>query len=227
MALCIIALIWLVAALSPSQASQENNGPSATDASYLSCTVWNGHRWTEPTARSARTPLMQSSSGMRAYAEVKVVIKGESCENTTTLKVAAAVGEKFKTVYTKTDNGNGMRLVGWSPNGDKLLAEVNLWEYETDRGWSHAGLIYDASSNSVKEISELDDALSRHFGPDCEFEQSIQGWKSNEQILVEVSKSPPNETYEQHFCVEHPVTFLFDLRNMTLKDYQRQALEKR
>ncbi len=170
---------------------------------------------------------MQSPKGMRAYAEVKVLLEGGSCENTTTLHVATAVGGKFKTVYTKTGNGNGIRLVGWSPNGDKLLAEVNLWEYETDLGWSHVGLTYDASSDSVKEIPELDDALSQHFGPDCEFEQSIQGWKSSEQILVKVSKSPQDESYEQHFCVEHPVTFLFNLRNMTLKDYQRQPLEKR
>jgi hypothetical protein len=158
---------------------------------------------------------------MRAYAEVKVVIEGGSCENTTTLHVATAAGGKFKTVYTKTGNGNGIRLVGWSPDGDKLLAEVNSWEYETDRGWGHVGLIYDVSSDSAKEIPGLDEALSRHFGADCEFERSIQAWRGNEQILVKVTKSPPNETYEQHFCVESPVIFLFNLRTTTLQGFAR------
>jgi hypothetical protein len=170
---------------------------------------------------------MQSPKGMRAYAEVKVLLEGGSCENTTTLHVATGPTGRFKTVFTKTGDGNGIRLIGWSPSGDKLLAEVNLWEYETDLGWSHVGLIYDALSNSAKEIPELDEALSQHFGPDCEFERSIQAWKSNELILVKVSKSPLDESYEQHFCVERPITFLFNLQNETLQDHQRQPLEKR
>lgn len=170
---------------------------------------------------------MQSQKGMRAYAEVKVVIEGGSCENTTTLYIATGPAGTFKTVFTKTGNGNGIRLIGWSPNGDKLLAEVNLWEYETDTGWDHVGLIYDASSDSAREIPALDEALSRHFGTDCEFEESIQAWKSDEQILVKVSKSPLDETYEQHFCVERPVTFLFNLRTKTLQGNPHAPLERR
>jgi hypothetical protein len=118
-------------------------------------------------------------------------------------------------------------LIGWSPNGDKLLAEVNLWEYETDTGYSHATVLYDAASDSTKEIPELNHALLKNFGSDCEFEHTIQGWKDNEQILVKVSKSPEDDSYEQHFCVDRPRLFVFDLENNILQMYRRQTPKKR
>ncbi len=225
----ILGLVWLTVAFNPSQAAQENNQPrvSATDTSYLSCTVWNGHEWTKPTARSARTPVIQSPKGMRAYAEVKVAIENGACENSTTLHIAHGVGGRFKSVYTKTRGGNGIHLRGWSPSGDELLGEVNLWEYKTDRGYDHGAVVYDAASDSAKEIPELNHALLQHFGPDCEFEHEIQGWKNNEQILVKVSKSAEDDSYEQHFCVERPRLYVFDLQTKALQFYQRQTPKKR
>jgi len=89
-----------------------------------------------------------------------------------------------------------------------LLAEVNLWRYESE-GFSHAVVVYDASTRLAKEV-DPDTALSRHFGSNCEYELSVESWKTDEQIIVKALKSPQDESYEQHFCVKTPQRFLFD-----------------
>jgi hypothetical protein len=208
------------------QAPATSSGPrvSATGTPYLSCTAWTGKNWTSPTARSSRTPEIESPKGFLAYAEVRVIVKDGSCENTTTLYVASGSGQPFKIAYTKAPsdrNGNGIRLIGWSPNGDKLLAEVNLWDNESDSGFEHVALVYDASTNMAKEVHP-DRALSRRFGPNCEFELAIESWKADGDIVIKVSKSPETEQYEQHFCVKEPRTFVFDLQKEIVKDESQE-----
>jgi len=198
---------------------------SATDPAYLSCTVWNGNRWVGPATRSARTPIMESPKGFRAYAEVTAAVHGASCENKIKLYVSTEGDKDFKIVYTKEysqNQGNGIRLVGWSPSGDKLLAQVNSWEYETDLGYGHIALIYDARAGSAKEINALGEALSRHFGSGCEFEPGLEGWGTNNQLLVKISKTPEDDSYEQKFCVEHPILLVFDLQKGTIQSSQKQ-----
>jgi hypothetical protein len=193
---------------------------SAMDPAYLSCTVWTGKEWTKPAARSARTPQLASSKGFRAYAEVKVEVDADgSCDNTSILYVASADGGQFQPISMKTpstSDGNGIRLIGWSPSGDKLLLEVTLWKYETDLGFDHVVVIYDAVAHSVKEDRKLDDALTHHFGPDCEFKISARGWKTDLQILVRISRTPESDEYEQHFCVKQPLTLTYNIQTNTL-----------
>jgi hypothetical protein len=50
----------------------------------------------------------------------------------------------------------------------------------------------------------LDQALLRHFGSKCEFEDSLQTWVGDEQVLTKVSKTAEDESYEQQFSVQHP-----------------------
>src|SRR6202048_165298 len=132
----MITTILLSLALGLRQEAENKSQPiiAATNPAYLGCTTWTGREWTTPTARSARTPILESPKGFRAYGEVQVVVKDGSCENTTKLYIASAAERSFRTVYSPSvSDGNGIRLVGWSPNGDKLLAEVTLWKYETDK----------------------------------------------------------------------------------------------
>jgi hypothetical protein len=112
-------------------------------------------------------------------------------------------------------------LVGWSPSGDKLLAEVILWKYETDLGYDHVAVIYDSSEGSAKEVRALDRALTRYFGTNCEFEAALQGWRTEEEVLTKISRTPESEEYEQHFCVKKPRTFVFNLRNKTVQTDRR------
>jgi hypothetical protein len=217
----IIALA-VVLTLSWMQAQNKDNQPlvSETDPAYLSCTFWNGHEWSPPTSRSARTPILKSNKGFRAYGEVKVVVKGGSCENITKLYVAPPGEQKFKIVYTKDASeidGNGITMIGWSPNGDKLLLQINFWRYETDSGYGRLGVVYSAAKKSLQELDELNAALALHFGDSCEYDVAIDGWKSDNRVSVKVLKGLEDDSYEQHFCVNEPILFVFDIQRGTLE----------
>lgn len=225
----MITAILLSLALSWWQEAETKSQPiiSATNPAYLGCTTWTGHEWTKPTARSARTPILESPKGFRAYGEVKVVVEDGSCDNTTKLYVASAGERSFRTVYSPSvSDGNGIRLVGWSPSGDKLLAEVTLWKYETDLGYGHLALVYDTVKGSAKEIRALDQALDRHFGTDCNFKLAIEGWKTDEQLLVKISPLLESEVDEPHDCVKEPQLIVFDLIKETVDADGRKINKK-
>jgi hypothetical protein len=148
-------------------------------------------------------------------------VKDGSCENSSTLYVARADQQPFKIAYAEprsgSGDGNGIRLIGWSASGEKLLAEVNFWKYETDVGFWHVPLIYDASTGTTSEIRGLDKALTRYFASDCEFEPAVDAWEGDEQIVVKVSKPPEDESYEQRICVTEPRLLVYDLRKETVR----------
>lgn len=217
----MISAIALILALGWPQAAGKAAQPriSATGTAYLGCSAWTGEGWTPAITRTSRTPVNASPKGYHAYAEVKAVASADACENTTRLYVAPAGKNAYKIAYTISPaarEGNGIRLIGWSPSGDKLLAEVNLWEYETDGGFDHVILVYDAAGRSAKVIHP-DQAISRRFGANCESELSIDAWKTEEEVLIKVSKSPGDESYQQHFCVQESREFVFDLQKQTLQ----------
>jgi hypothetical protein len=89
---------------------------SATDTSYLSCTIWTGKEWTPSTSRTARTRLFESPKGYRSYGEVRVIVKDGSCENSSTLFVVRAAGQPFNIVYAEpgsgSGDGNGINVIG-------------------------------------------------------------------------------------------------------------------
>lgn len=113
-------------------------------------------------------------------------------------------------------DGNGIRILGWSASGDKLLAELSFWKYATDKGYRRVPLIYDALTRTASEISGLGEALTRQFGSECEFEPRVEGWGGNAQILVKVSGAPEDSSQEKHSCVEEPRLFVYDLREQSV-----------
>ncbi len=205
------------------QSPHKNDEPlvSATNPAYLSCTVWTGKEWSKPAPRSARTPVTQSPKGFRAYGEVSVHVNGADCENTTALFVAAPGANEFKAVYTTSESGgNGIRLLDWAPNGDRLLAEVTFWTYESDAGFGYIPVIYDASTNSAREVRAMDKALIRLFGTGCSFEDHVTGWRVDGQLLVRVTRSLSTEEDEESSCVKAPQLFVYDLQKDALQHLQ-------
>lgn len=205
------------------QSAEKQSAPlvSPTNPFYLSCTYWNGKGWTDPTSRSAKTPILESKTGFRSYGEVKVAVNQGDCQNTTTLFVALGRDAEFKQVYTKEGGGNGIRLIGWSPNGRFLLVETNEWIYESDSGFSSEPAVFDATKNGLHRLPDFDKALTDHFGTQCEFEHAIMRWQTDSQVVVKVSKTPFDESYEQHFCIKSPIFLLFDLDKRTISQLSR------
>jgi hypothetical protein len=198
--------------------ANKNDEPlvSATNPTYLSCTFWTGKAWSKPAARSARTPVVRSPKGFLAYGEVKVAVQNDDCENTTKLYVAAGEGKEFRSVYKKEGSGNGIRIIGWSPGGDHLLAEITLWTYETDTGFEYTPVIYDAATSTAQENWALEKALMGYLGKDCSFEHNLTHWKTNRQVLVKVSPYRAVDGSDEYPCVKQPKLLLYDLQTNSL-----------
>lgn len=215
----MIGLLSLLLLFPLHQSASKKDDPLVSDKDplYLSCTVWTGKSWTTPAARNAKTPVFTSSAGFRAYGEVNVELHGEDCENKITLYVANGPDAPFRSIPIPTrHDGGGVRLVGWSPIGKLLLLDVNQWAYETDTGFAREPLIFDADANSISALPELDKALTKHFASECEFEHSAVRWRTDSEFSIKISQTPPNEEYEQHFCVKAPVFLLYDIKKKTL-----------
>ncbi len=215
----MIGVLSLILSLALNQSPSKQDGPLVSDKDplYLSCTIWTGQSWTAPAARSAKTPVFTSSVGFRAYGEVKVEVHGEDCENTIALYIANGPDVSFKSINVPLrHDGGGIRLVGWSPNGKLLLFDVNQWAYETDTGFAREPVIFNADTNSISELPELDAALTAHFGSDCEFEHSTARWRTDSEFSIKISRTPPSEEYEQHFCVKSPVFLIYNTEKKML-----------
>jgi hypothetical protein len=200
------------------QTANQQNTPlvSATNPFYLSCTYWDGKSFTNPASRAAKTPISESKNGYRAYGEVQVTAKDGDCENTTTLFVAKGKDAEFRVAYRTMDGGgNGIRIVGWSPNGQRLLAELNKWAYFSDVGFEELPLVYDATNDSATQFTDLDKAVLKYFGSDCDFEHSVRRWRTDSQFIVRISPPTVGED-EVHPCVKTPVLLIFDSQTRTV-----------
>jgi len=119
-------------------------------------------------SRMGRSPIISSSSGYRAYAEVKAIAlrpkyqetySGLLCENSIVLFLAKDGVSNFQILLDsslpKNDciaieardscEVNGIRLVDWSKDGRFLLAYLVLWEYESDALLMRVPIIYDVA----------------------------------------------------------------------------------
>lgn len=197
--------------------ANKNNEPlvSATNPTYLSCTFWTGKTFSKPEARSARTSVERSPRGFLAYGEVKVEVQGDDCENTTTLYVAAGEGKEFKAVYKKDGGGNGIRIIGWSPDGQHLLSEITSWFYESDTGFEYTPVIYEAGSPTAQENAAFEKALKHYLG-NCSYEHNLTSWKTNSQVVVKVSPYLDVDGSDEYSCLKRPKLLLYDLQSNSL-----------
>lgn len=213
----MIFVLLLNLLLAGAPQANKNNEPlvSATNPTYLSCTFWTGKTFSKPEARSARTAIARSPKGFLAYGEVKVEVQGEACENTTTLYVATGEDKEFKAVYKKDGDGNGIRIIGWSPSGERLLAEITSWIYESDTGFEYTPVIFDAATSAAEENSAFEKALKDHLG-NCSYEHNVTQWKTNTQVLVKVSPYLDVDGSDEYSCLKQPKMFVFDLQTGSL-----------
>jgi len=185
--------------------------------STSSLTCWDTHRGGTFQTRHAKSTISTSSSGS-AYAEVSAEASTDTgqaqfCKNKAQL-LYAKDNKNYKVIYEKAgldDQGVGIRLLGWSPDGTQLLMELLVWGYDIDRDVVKSALLLDASTEQVRELP-LADAFEHVFGKDCEFDSAVVGWQGNERVLIRVGKTPPTARYQQTFCVEKPTIYSFNLR---------------
>jgi hypothetical protein len=181
------------------------------DLSFVSCWARNGAG--SPVSRSVTSSIVSSQAHWRAYATVTASANEGSCRNTTRLWVAGP-GQDFVLVFTKaaeeSEEGNGIRILGWSPSGTRLLAEVTGWANFSDAGLDRWALVYEAER--AVEVRDVSQTLVKRFGDNCLFDYSVIGWKSESTILVRVR--PSREAWDdRRSCVTRPRSFAYQLES--------------
>jgi len=161
-----------------------------------------------------------SKAGGRAYASVTAEGENLSCRNTSVLYVAkpdSAFEPVFRAVPKGTQDGNGIRIIGWSPSGKKLLAEATDWAYGSDAGLNRTVLIYEVGKG-LRTVA-IDRSLNGRFGRECLFDYSVTRWESESAIQLLVL--PQHETMdERSSCVSRQTALIYDVDKGSLKSEQ-------
>jgi hypothetical protein len=189
---------------------------AAQDTIFVSC--WTGVHSEIFRARKVRGPVISSATGEQAYVLVSANTPSSgACSNVTQLFVSRRAG-KFHKVFeaqpTKTDDGtddgNGMRLIGWNRSGTWLMAELGRFAYGTDTGMSREIIIYDAAYGKVSHV-DVESALSKHFGEDCAFDFETRAWHEPDSAVVAVREYRNFEDNTVKSCVQRPTQFVVNL----------------
>ncbi len=199
-------LFWYVVSVA---ALGQTNG---RDLSFVSCWIGNDAQ-PRPQTRSVTSDTVESPDHWRAYATVTAEAVNGSCKNTTRLFVASA-GRGFSRIYTQsriqTQDGNGIRLLGWSAKGNRLLAETDSWAYGSDAPPVRAMLIYEPGHRV--ETRHIYNSLKQRLGPKCLFDYSLLGWSSESSIILNVLPFREDPAIDDRpSCISQPASFLYNV----------------
>jgi hypothetical protein len=203
---CLYTSLLLLAVFPASgQAPQRDNGQDPSSAErlpptestsketeYLSC--WRRNE-KNIKSRLVRSPVLVSPDGLhRAYVEVEATAfkpkdeatySGPLCFNDSRLFVEGPSGKSFKIIYSdspKVLDGNSIKLVDWSPDGESLLVEAAQWEYESEGIYTEF-FIFSVDSGATTE-PDLMAMLAARFGKDCYSENTVLGFTSTGAVVV-------------------------------------------
>jgi hypothetical protein len=175
------------------------NTPKATDPTLVSC---GDH---PPfTSRTARGDTLVAPDGKhRAYAEVEATAlhaqrpagyTGPLCVNNSRLLVAVD-NDDFKIRFLQepadVENGNSLRLLDWSADSRRLLAELAEWQYEQP-GVTRSILLYDTRFGTFQQ-PDLNRALAHAYGRECSLNFHVLGFDAPGKVVLEAHPLSPEE----------------------------------
>lgn len=156
------------------------------------------------TSRTVRGDTLVSPDGKhRAYAEVEAVAlnpqrppgySGPLCVNNSRLYLAPDNGEfrvRFLQEPADVENGNSLRLLDWSADSRRLLAELAEWQYEQPVV-TRSALLYDTRYGTFQQ-PDLAQALAKAYGHECLFDVRVLGFDAQGGIALEAQPLSPEE----------------------------------
>jgi hypothetical protein len=147
--------------------------------------------------------LTSSDQKHRAYAEIDATAlypqrpsgyTGPLCVNNSRLFVADGGAFKLKFLQEPADieSGNAIRLLDWSADNRRLLAEIAEWQYEQP-GTTRSVLIYDSTTGTFQQ-PELARALVKTYGHECSFNFRALGFGAQGgAVVLEAQPLSPEE----------------------------------
>ena len=203
---CRLALLSIIAAISVSVAGQSSaqapapeNTPKWNDPALVTC--GDKPPFSSHTLRG--DTLVSPDGKRRAYAEVEATAlypqppaghAGPICVNNSRIFVAGAPPDyKIRFLQEPADvaSGNSLRLVDWSSDSRRLLAELAEWQYDQP-GVTHSVLIYDARNGTFQQ-PDLGRALAKTFGSECSVNFRVLGFTAKGTIALEAQPLSPEE----------------------------------
>jgi hypothetical protein len=175
------------------------NVPKAADPTVITC----GEKAPFASRTVKSDPLISPDQKHRAYVEVEATemypqrpagYRGPMCVNYSRIFVIGDNGDsklRFLQEPVDVETGNSVRLVDWSADGRRLLAEVAEWQYEQP-GVTRSVLIYDTRYTTFQQ-PELAHALAKNYGHDCSFDFRVMGFSVQGAIVLEAQPLSPEE----------------------------------
>ncbi len=200
------------------------NTPKATDSGLITCGDHPPY-----TSRTVKSDTLVTPDGKRkAYAEVEATAlspqraagySGPLCVNNSRLFVTSDNGEfklRFMQEPADVENGNSLRLIDWSADGRRLLAELAEWHYEQP-GVVHSILLFDSRYGTFQQ-PEVAHLLAKTYDHDCSLDFRILGFGLQGKIVLEGSPLSPEEEEIQGVssCVKKKTYFELDRATETL-----------
>ncbi len=186
--------------------------PTASSrTSYLTCEDSTGRSG----YRLARSNVLISPDGTRrARAEVEALpLQNEirdslACQNISRILVSTP-GTGERQVFAQNPggegkNGNGVKLIDWSPDGQRLLFALYTWLYPNQVDPPLA-VVYNASSGTVDAI-EVASLLRRRIAGDCSLQIEIAGFTPDGRIVVR--SAPGVRSGQEEPCRVAPTLWL-------------------
>ncbi len=182
---------------SPAPAPQ--NTPNANNPELVTC----GKKPPFASRTARGNTLVAPDQKHRAYAEVEATAlyaqrpsgyAGPLCINNSRLFVAPNTGEfklKFLQEPADVENGNFLRLIDWSSDSRRLLAEVTEWQYEQP-GSNRSVLLYDSRIGSFQQ-PDLQRSFAKTYGHECSMNLRVLGFGAQGAIVLEGQPLTPEE----------------------------------
>jgi hypothetical protein len=200
------------------------------ETGYVSC--WKRNE-KDIKSRFVRSPILVLPDGLRrAYVEVEAIAlkpkdeatyAGRLCFNDSTLFVEGPGGKSIKIVYSdspKVLEGNSIKLVDWSPDGNRLLLEAAQWEYEFEGIYTEF-VIFNVESGVIAE-PDLRSISAARFGKDCWSENTISGFTLGGAVVIAVRPDADETGLENGAisCVKRKTLVSIDLTQAPPKSVQ-------
>jgi hypothetical protein len=203
------------------------------DAAEVSCWKTSDHL----ISRRGRCPIISSSAGYRAFAEAEAIAfrpkyretySGPLCENRIKLFLAKAGESSFQVILESGQSENecvtvggtdscgvkGIQPVDWSRDGRFLVANLLLWQYESDSSVTRVPIIYDAGKSEVlrPDVYRFFEGYCPNQAKEsCDFELVAQGFSPEGTLVFSASMPPIDPSSGQASCLDKKRPFLFEL----------------
>ncbi len=219
--LLTVATSVFVAGQTNAQTPAPENTPKSSDPALVTCGDKPPY-----VSRTTRSDTFIAPDGKhRAYAEVEATAlhpqppaghTGPICVNNSRIFVGGETGDykiRFLQEPADVESGNSVRLVDWSSDGRRLLAELVEWQYDQP-GATHSVLLYDARNGTFQQ-PDLARALAKAFGRECAVNFRVLGFGTKGTIALEAQPLTPEEEEVQGVLSCSPKKSHFEMDRAT------------